>query len=64
MMRNMLAHEIVASVRNRSTSPTEVTEHYLKRITRLDSQIQAFLRTNPAALEEARQVERLPLIHT
>lgn len=58
MMRNMLAHEIVASVRNRSTSPTEVTEHYLKRITRLDSQIQAFLRTNPAALEEARQVER------
>ena len=58
MMRNMLAHEIVASIQNRSTSPTEVTGHYLERISGLDPQVRAFLRTNPAALEEARQVEQ------
>ena len=57
MMRNMLAHQIVASVKGRSASPTEVTGHYLERIARLDPQVRAFLRTNPAALEEARRVE-------
>ncbi|MER3481238.1 MAG: Asp-tRNA(Asn)/Glu-tRNA(Gln) amidotransferase subunit GatA [Meiothermus sp.] len=53
----MLAHQIVASVKGRSASPTEVTGHYLERIARLDPQVRAFLRTNPAALEEARRVE-------
>ncbi|PZA06524.1 MULTISPECIES: Asp-tRNA(Asn)/Glu-tRNA(Gln) amidotransferase subunit GatA [unclassified Meiothermus] len=54
----MLAHEIVASVKRRSISPTEVTKHYLERIARLDPQIRAFLRVNPAALGEAQQVEQ------
>ncbi|MCS7059146.1 MAG: Asp-tRNA(Asn)/Glu-tRNA(Gln) amidotransferase subunit GatA [Meiothermus sp.] len=53
----MLAQEIAELVRSGQTTPSEVLNAYLARIERLEPQLRAFIRLNPRALEEARQVE-------
>jgi aspartyl-tRNA(Asn)/glutamyl-tRNA(Gln) amidotransferase subunit A len=53
----MLAQEIVAAIKSGQTSPGEVAQHYLQRINHLNPRLNAFLRVNPQALEEAKIVE-------
>ena len=57
-LHNLTALQAAAQVRARNVSPTELVEHYLDRIERLDGEIGAFVTvTADSARQQARQAE-------
>ena len=57
-IHDLNALEQAAAVRRREISPVEITEHYLDRIARLDSQVGAYVTVTPElALEQAQKAE-------
>ncbi|MDQ2835870.1 MAG: amidase [Actinomycetota bacterium] len=57
-LHDLTALETAAAVRAKTVSPTELVEHYLDRISRLDDQIGAFVTlTEDAARAQARQAD-------
>ncbi len=70
-LHDLNALEAAAAIRRREVSPSELVEHYLDRIGRLDGHVGAFVTvTDDAAREQARQADaqvlsgaRLPPLH-
>ncbi|MFF5210690.1 amidase [Streptosporangium sp. NPDC000396] len=57
-IHDLTALEQAAAVRRREISPVEITEHYLDRIARLDSEVGAYVTVTPElALEQAHKIE-------
>jgi amidase len=57
-LHDLSALQAAAAIRDRTVSPTELVEHYLDRIARLDGEIGAFVTvTADSAREQARQAE-------
>lgn len=54
----MLAQSLLAEIQSGRKRPTELVAHYLERIATYNPGLNALIRTNPQALEEARQVEQ------
>jgi amidase len=71
-LHDLTALDAAAAIRHREVSPTELVEHYLDRIERLDDQIGAFVTvTADSARQQAKQAEaavidrtaNLPALH-
>jgi amidase len=57
-LHELTALQAAAAIRARNVSPTELVEHYLDRIARLDGEIGAFVTvTDSAARQQAKQAE-------
>lgn len=54
----MLAHTLLAELRSGRRTASDVTAHYLSRMERYNPSLQAFLRPNPLALQEAHAIDR------
>lgn len=64
-IHDLPAHRLLAMVRSRELSPTEITEHWLGRIEKYDHRIGAYITVTPEmALEQARSAQERVLSDT
>ncbi|WP_255418267.1 amidase family protein, partial [Nocardiopsis sp. TNDT3] len=64
-IHDLPAHRLLAMVRSRELSPTEITEHFLDRTERYDHLVGAYITVTPEkALEQARYAQKRVMADT